>query len=381
MAWFILQNDVTANEFKNIWEPQRNHWIIKPNLEEEPNFAYFPAKTDSNVPVLIESVTKLDPDFQQFHKFKLNKKNFSPWTQTSRAEKIAPFDRNHEVVAPPNSPACEDKAGQDKDRSKGAQLFMLELLTRINEEKKQFENSVKVANPFGAIGTIPGQPRWGPPMMDKEYIEAFGPLDSERYEFEQNGKPSQPYENIYNHLPLNNVALNENEGDLIPRAPSPRYFGGVGPLDDYTQDFLYHLRKNSHENYGTQLANDRAKFLDQMTLRAESPTPVTSTFDPTVLTELPELIVEPVICSDPIRAFIQDTSEWPSDRPDNLWSDIDDFIVNGIMSRKRSGSSSSQKKNKEKLKNTCTKQERKRKNGHPHHFSSMTRQGFVDFDF
>ena len=40
------------------------------------------------------------------------------------------------------------------------------------------------------------------------------------------------------------VALNENEGDLIPRAPSPRYFGGVGPLDDYTQDFLYHLRKN-----------------------------------------------------------------------------------------------------------------------------------------
>jgi len=121
---------------------------------------------------------------------------------------------------------------------------MLELLTRINEEKKQFENSVKVANPFGAIGTIPGQPRWGPPMMDKEYIEAFGPLDSERYEFEQNGKPSQPYENIYNHLPLNNVALNENEGDLIPRAPSPRYFGGVGPLDDYTQDFLYHLRKN-----------------------------------------------------------------------------------------------------------------------------------------
>ena len=40
------------------------------------------------------------------------------------------------------------------------------------------------------------------------------------------------------------VALNENEGDLTPRAPSPRYFGGVGPLDDYTQDFLYHLRKN-----------------------------------------------------------------------------------------------------------------------------------------
>lgn len=118
-----------------------------------------------------------------------------------------------------------------------------------------------------------------------------------------------------------------------------------------------------------------------MALRAESPTPVTSTFDPTVLTELPELIVEPVICSDPIRAFIQDTSEWPSDRPDNLWSDIDDFVVNGIMSRKRSGSSSSQKKNKEKLKNTCAKQERKRKNGHPHHFSSMTRQGFVDFDF
>ena len=97
MAWFILQNDVTSNEFKNIWEPQRNHWIIKPNLEEEPNFAYFPAKTDSNVPVLIESVTKLDPDFRQFHKFKLNKKNFSPWTPTSRAEKIAPFDRNHEV--------------------------------------------------------------------------------------------------------------------------------------------------------------------------------------------------------------------------------------------------------------------------------------------
>ena len=97
MAWFILQNDVTANEFKNIWEPERNHWIIKPNLEEEPNFAYFPAKTESNVPVLIESATKLDPDFKQFHKFKLNKKNFSPWTPTSRAEKIAPFDRNHEV--------------------------------------------------------------------------------------------------------------------------------------------------------------------------------------------------------------------------------------------------------------------------------------------
>ena len=71
MAWFILQNDVTANEFKNIWEPERNHWIIKPNLEEEPNFAYFPAKTESNVPVLIESATKLDPDFKQFHKFKL----------------------------------------------------------------------------------------------------------------------------------------------------------------------------------------------------------------------------------------------------------------------------------------------------------------------
>ena len=97
MAWFILQNDVTANEFKNIWEPERNHWIIKPNLEEEPNFAYFPAKTESNVPVLIESATKLDPDFKQFHKFKLNKRNFSPWTPTSRAEKIAPFDRNHEV--------------------------------------------------------------------------------------------------------------------------------------------------------------------------------------------------------------------------------------------------------------------------------------------
>ena len=84
---------------------------------------------------------------------------------------------------------------------------MLELLTRINEEKKQFENSIKVANPFGAIGTIPGQPRWGPPMMDKQYIEAFGPLDSERYEFEQNGKPSQPYVNIYNHLPLNSKFL------------------------------------------------------------------------------------------------------------------------------------------------------------------------------
>ena len=34
---------------------------------------------------------------------------------------------------------------------------MLELLTRINQEKKQFVNSVKVANPFGAIGTIPRQ--------------------------------------------------------------------------------------------------------------------------------------------------------------------------------------------------------------------------------
>ena len=158
-------------------------------------------------------------------------------------------------------------------------------------------------------------------------------------------------------------------------------FNFVWSLDPYRLKLSISSFFYSHENYGTQLANDRAKFLDQMALRAESPTPVTSTFDPSVLTELPELIVEPVICSDPIRAFIQDTSEWPSDRPDNLWSDIDDFIVNGIMSRKRSGSSSSQKKNKEKLKNTCTKQERKRKNGHPHHFSSMTRQGFVDFDF
>ena len=64
-----------------------------------------------------------------------------------------------QVVAPPNSPACEDKAGQDKDRSKSAQLFMLELLTRINEEKKQFENSVKVANPFGAPAFSPSPRR------------------------------------------------------------------------------------------------------------------------------------------------------------------------------------------------------------------------------
>ena len=78
---------------------------------------------------------------------------------------------------------------------------MLELITRINEEKKKFENSVKMANPFGAIGTIPGQPRWGPPMCDKEFIDAFGPLESERTEFEQNGNPSQPYENTATHLP------------------------------------------------------------------------------------------------------------------------------------------------------------------------------------
>lgn len=374
MAWFILQNDVTANEFKNIWEPERNHWIIKPNLEEEPNFAYFPAKTESNVPVLIESATKLDPDFKQFHKFKLNKRNFSPWTPTSRAEKVAPFDRNHEVVAPPNSPAFEDKAGQDKDRSKSSQLFMLELITRINEEKKKFENSVKMANPFGAIGTIPGQPRWGPPMCDKEFIDAFGPLESERTEFEQNGNPSQPYENTATHLPLNPVVLHEKEGELVPRAPSPRYFGGVGPLDDHSQDFLYHLRKNSHEHYATQAANDKAKFLDQIPIRCESPS-LNSTFDPAVLTELPDQI-QPIIHSDPIRAFIQDASDWiPTEEI------IDDFVVNGVFSRKINGSSSSQKKSKEKLKNTCAKQERKRKNGHPHHFSSMTRQGFVDFDF
>ena len=271
---------------------------------------------------------------------------------------------------------------------------MLELITRINEEKKKVENSVKMANPFGAIGTIPGQPRWGPPMCDKEFIDAFGPLESERTEFEQNGNPSQPYENTATHLPLNRkfciflkkrrkiqkfdffvaVVLHENEGELVPRAPSPRYFGGVGPLDDHSQDFLYHLRKNSHEHYATQAANDKAKFLDQIPIRCESPS-LNSTFDPAVLTELPDQI-QPIIHSDPIRAFIQDTSDWiPTEEI------IDDFVVNGIFSRKTNGSSSSQKKSKEKLKNTCAKQERKRKNGHPHHFSSMTRQGFVDFDF
>ena len=100
MAWFILQNDITVNELQNVWDPdQKPHWIIKSDMEEDrDNFAYFPAITHNNIPVLLESVSRLDPDFKEYHKFKLDPTDFSSGTCTSKAEKIAPFERNHEVI-------------------------------------------------------------------------------------------------------------------------------------------------------------------------------------------------------------------------------------------------------------------------------------------
>ena len=86
-------------------------------------------------------------------------------------------------------------------------MFMVELFTRINEEKKKFENSVKNGNPYGAIGTMPGRPRWVPAYCEKIYTDAFGPLDNELNEFEDNGKPSEPYDIDYNYLPLNSEFL------------------------------------------------------------------------------------------------------------------------------------------------------------------------------
>ena len=166
---------------------------------------------------------------------------------------------------------------------------------------------------------------------------------------------------------ITDVALFEEEVEIEPRPPSPRYFGGVGPQDDHSQDFLYHLRKNTHEFYEAEIKHDRAEIQKQRPIKLDMPEPL----------PLPEPI-EP-----PIKPFftLQDTKEWFF--PNNNEEFIDDFVVNRVLGRKMSGggnSLSAQKRSKEKFR-TCAKQERRRKNGHPHHFSSMTRQGFVDFDF
>ena len=79
---------------------------------------------------------------------------------------------------------------------------MVELRTRIDEKKKQFENHVKFENPFGAIGTMPGKPQWQPHYTERSYRDAFGPFPCELKEFEANGLPSEPYENDYNCFPL-----------------------------------------------------------------------------------------------------------------------------------------------------------------------------------
>ena len=80
MAWYILQhNFMPKNPVKSLWEPQMEY-IIKPDMTQDPNLAYFPQISHDGVPVLVESATKLDVDFKHYHKFKLDKKNFKqPW--------------------------------------------------------------------------------------------------------------------------------------------------------------------------------------------------------------------------------------------------------------------------------------------------------------
>ena len=79
---------------------------------------------------------------------------------------------------------------------------MVELRTRIDEKKKQFENHIKFENPYVAIGTKPGKPQWEPCCNERSYRDAFGPFPCELKEFEANGSPSEPYENDYNCFPL-----------------------------------------------------------------------------------------------------------------------------------------------------------------------------------
>ena len=79
---------------------------------------------------------------------------------------------------------------------------MVELITKINDKKKQFEDSVKSGNPYGAIGTKPGKPGWEPNTNEKSLCDAFGPYDFELQDFELNGEPSEPFENDFSFLPL-----------------------------------------------------------------------------------------------------------------------------------------------------------------------------------
>ena len=79
---------------------------------------------------------------------------------------------------------------------------MIELTTRINESKKQFENHVKFENPYGAIGTKPQKPQWEPHFSERSYRDAFGPFECELKEFELNGSPSEPFENDFTCFPL-----------------------------------------------------------------------------------------------------------------------------------------------------------------------------------
>ena len=100
MAWYILQQDFTPKKkIKDLWEPMFDY-VVKSDMTQDPDFAYYPKINHNGFPVLVESATKLDVEFQHYHKFKLDKNDFKSSSKNKSLqllEKKAPFEKNCQV--------------------------------------------------------------------------------------------------------------------------------------------------------------------------------------------------------------------------------------------------------------------------------------------
>ena len=99
VCYFLQHNFTQKNPVKSLWEPQ-HEYIIKSDMTQDPNLAYYPQVSHDGVPVLVESATKLDVDFKHYHKFKLEKANFKQSWQSGKLGKLwnrMPFDNYDEV--------------------------------------------------------------------------------------------------------------------------------------------------------------------------------------------------------------------------------------------------------------------------------------------